>query len=137
MNSLKQKKGRALFVLQASRTKGKDDVVGSKFLKQFEQLKSGISKLDFKIISSGWHWSCEGNATFWVYLPAKPLSSKKIIEGPPINMPDVFIKQFKKKWKKVFIKNKRYIAKTKRKIILPREVIKIAASALKLKLLTK
>lgn len=137
INSLKQKKNQKLFVLQASPAEGKEDVIGSRFVKQFEMLKSGISKLDFEILDSGWHWAGEGPAVFWIYLPARPLPKEKVIAGPPAGMPNKFIAQFRKKWKRIFLKNKRYWVKIERKVVRPQDVIKIAASALKLKLLTK
>ncbi|MEM2605413.1 MAG: hypothetical protein QXI41_02565, partial [Candidatus Pacearchaeota archaeon] len=38
------------------------------------------------------------------------------ITGPPVYAKKQFIDSFKKKWKSVFIKNKRFYAKAKRKI---------------------
>ncbi len=121
-----------LFVLQAKPAHGKTDVVGCKLLKLFETLKREIKNHDFLILNSNWYWPGEGKAVFWFYLPAKLLPKEKIIIGPPAKIQEKFIKQFKKKWKRVYLKGGRYYAKAKRETVAADMLIKKLAKQYKL-----
>jgi tRNA nucleotidyltransferase (CCA-adding enzyme) len=132
---LKQKPGQKLFVLQTTPTKGKEDVVGCKLLKTFEEFQKAIAHNNFRIMHSGWHWPGKGSATFWIYLPAKPLPKERIVEGPPAKVPEQFIKQFRKKWKRIYLKSGRYWAKARVKLREPAVAVRTAAKQFKLKTL--
>ena len=133
---MKQKSGQKLFVLQATPSRGKEDVIGCKLLKQFSEFQKEIEHSGFEVTQSGWHWPGQGKATFWLYLPAKPLSKERIVEGPPTKVPEKFIKQFKKKWKKAYLAKGRYWAKASVKIRDPADAVKMSAKQFKLRLLT-
>ncbi len=136
VNSLKQKSGQKLFVLQATPARGKEDIVGCRLLKLFDEFQKAIAHNNFKIMQSGWHWPGQGKATFWLYLPAKPLPKERVVEGPPAKIPEQFIKQFRKKWKRIYLKNGRYWAKAHVKIREPEAAVRTAAKQFKLRLLT-
>ena len=136
IKSLKQKSGRKLFVLQATPLRGKEDVVGCKLLKQFSEFQKEIEHSGFKIMQSGWHWPGKGPATFWIYLPAKPLPKERVVEGAPAKVQEKFIKQFKKKWKKAYLAKGRYWAKESVKLRDPADAVKMSAKQFKLRLLT-
>ena len=48
-----------------------------------------------------------------------------IVAGPPLAIGEKYIKAFKKKWKKAFVKNKRLYAKAKRDINNINQILKI------------
>ncbi|MBI2565207.1 nucleotidyltransferase domain-containing protein [Candidatus Woesearchaeota archaeon] len=115
------KKQKNILVLQAIPVEGKEDPVGTKLLKAFEFFEKNLT--DFKILDSNWHWDKEKNAVFWYKLKKKKLSAEKILQGPPLNLPE-HVKKFKASHKKVFEKNKRLYALIKRAQCTPLEVFK-------------
>ncbi len=131
LNSLKQKKNQKLFVLQASPTRGKEDIIGSLFARRFEEFKKEIMRNDFRVLKSGWRWPGEGKATFWIYLPARQLPREKVVEGPPKNVPEVFRNKFKRKWKRIFLRGNRYFARCARKYREPEKLIRKLAKVYK------
>ncbi len=137
VKQLKQKKSQKLFILRANPTKGKEDIIGSRFAKRFLEFQKELERNDFKILKAGWHWPGEGKATFWVYLPARQLSKERVIEGPPKNVPEVFRKKFKRKWKKVFLRGSRYYARAERKYRESGKLVSKLAKAHKFRLLRK
>ena len=101
---------RKIAIIEGKSLKGKEDVVGTKLLKVFEFLKDKISKSDFNLIDSGWHWDKE-KAYFW-FIAEKDISSIKKHIGPPIQIKKHAI-DFKKKYKKTFVENGRVVAEIK------------------------
>jgi tRNA nucleotidyltransferase (CCA-adding enzyme) len=109
-----------LILIESSALKGKQDIVGSKFMKAFEFLKSQLVTNDFKLIDSGWKW--DKKAIFYFILDPKPLSKITEREGPPILNKDR-VKSFKDKHKKTFTKNKRIFAKVERQYTVVEDLI--------------
>ncbi len=137
VKSLKPKAGQKLFILQAAPSRGKEDVVGCRLLKQFSEFQKEIEHHSFEITRSGWHWPGKGPATFWIYLPAKPLPKEKTIEGPPARVPEHFIGQFKRKWKNVYFSRHKYYARAPVKVRDSAIIVKRLARDYKFRLLTK
>ena len=91
---------------------GKKDVVGSKIVKVMNYIKINLDNDGFKVMNSGWFWIRD--AVFWFKVKNKNLPKEVIHKGPPINLPK-YVSQFKKKYKKVFVKGNFLYAKIKRK----------------------
>lgn len=100
-----------LVVLQIKTTKNKLDVAGAKINKFFDFLTYSLDRENFKIIESQRFFN-ENDLTAILNLIIKNPEKTKIVPGPIINCDKKFIKKFKKKYKMVFIKNKKYYSKT-------------------------
>jgi tRNA nucleotidyltransferase (CCA-adding enzyme) len=120
---LRKKFKKNLFIIALEAKEGKKDVIGSKILKGFKFMKSEIAKTGFKIKNSGWTWNNKKHVLFWFVVDNLKLPEKKIIEGPPTEMEE-FAKDFKKKYKKCFVKKKRLFAEIILKQISPEDAIK-------------
>ncbi|MBN2420832.1 nucleotidyltransferase domain-containing protein [Candidatus Woesearchaeota archaeon] len=100
---------------------GKNDIVATKVLKVIEELERQLKKNDFVIKSWGWEFAAE---TFiWFKLKNEKLSAETIVEGPPVKI-EKHAEMFKKAYKSVFEKKGRLYAKTKRKYVNSRDLIK-------------
>jgi len=106
-----KKKGE-LVVCKVKPLAGKKDVVGSKLLKCLEHIKKGLARHDFSLLFSDWEWDKEGR--FYFVLKKEVLSENITIQGPPLKRA-FFVKEFKKKHKKVKQDKKRIYAIEKRK----------------------
>ncbi len=109
---LKKKYRKNLFILSLEAKKGKRDVVGSKILKAFKFMKIELMAMGFEVKEAGWHWNNKKHVLFWFVFKETTLPEKRVIEGPPIEMKDA-CKNFKKKYKKCFEKNKKLNAEHK------------------------
>jgi len=107
---LKQKYKKNLYILELEPKKGKKDVVGSKILKSFKFLNKELKELGFEINKPGWYW--DKNVLMWFVFEKTKLPETRIIEGPPLDMKEA-CKQFKKKYKKCFEKNKKLCSEVK------------------------
>ncbi len=120
---IKEKGHRKLVVLEARPDKGKLDVVGCRLLDKFKKIKTELEKNDFEILDSGWHWNGKSAAHFWFYFPNKALEKTKMHLGPPARMKEAAA-AFRKKWKRVFVKNGTLATELKRKYVLPEQLVK-------------
>jgi len=120
---VKEKGRRKLIIAEAKPDTGKVDVIGCRLLDTFKKIKLELEKNDFEILESGWHWPEHGAATFWFYFASKDLEKTKIHLGPPSGMKDAAA-AFRKKWKKVFVKNGTFAVKLNRKYTKPEQLIK-------------
>jgi len=120
---LLEKKGAVLVDVESK--KGKEDIVGAKLLKAFQFIRKGLD--EFRIMDAGWEWDRKKNAVFWFLPGVKRLPEAVEWEGPPTTMKNR-VNEFKKKYKKTFIKKGRIYAKRKRKHtkpgLLARDLIK-------------
>jgi len=112
-----------LVILNAKPKPGTYDVEGTKILKAFERISRQLEQHDFKIIDNGWHWDKKSPATLYFAFDKKPLSSERILEGPPIKVKQHAV-IFRKKHKKTFVKARRLYAKVKREFRNPQELLK-------------
>ena len=120
---IKEKGRRKLIIVEAKPDTGKVDVIGCRLLDKFKKIKSEMKKNDFEILESGWHWPEHSVATFWFYFADKDLEKTKIHFGPPASMKDAAA-AFRKKWKKVFVRNGTLAVKLNRKYVKPEQLIK-------------
>jgi len=108
-------------IVEAESVKGKQDVSGAKLMKAFEFLKKGFS--DFGIKDSGWEWDKKKKAIFWIIPLKQKLPEKMEWTGPPLIIAKS-VKDFKKKYKKTFVKKGRMYAEVKRKHVVPSSLVK-------------
>ena len=102
---------------------GKIDVVGSKLLKSQEFLLNNLIQNGFKILRSGWEWDKKNDAVFYFLIDKKPLTLEIKVEGPPLKIKH-HAERFRKLHKKTFEKSGKLWAISRRKFILPEELVK-------------
>ncbi len=123
------KKSRAKFItLKASSFKNKIDVAGAKLKKLYEFLYFSLKKNGFKVLKGEFDFNEKTYlATFYFIL--KEPEKNYIVRGPPLNVQEKYIKAFKKKWPRAFVKNNQLWAKSKRDITNLRELLKSISKA--------
>ena len=99
-------------VLKIKTLEGKKDIIGDKIVKVFNFIKNELIKNGFEIKKSSWTW--ENDVEIWFTLKSNKLEPFYLHKGPPKKLINN-IKEFKKKYNKVFIKNGFYYTKIKRK----------------------
>ncbi|MBT4651681.1 CCA tRNA nucleotidyltransferase [Candidatus Woesearchaeota archaeon] len=109
---LEQNTKHNLIYLEVSPKKGKEDVVGTKFLKAFLFLKKQLK--DFELSEADWDWNKKGKAIFYFITEKRRIEPFFIRSGPPLKMEE-FVKDFKKKNKETFEQTGRVMAKVPRK----------------------
>ncbi len=120
--SLRRKAGRNRLVLMDVRCKkGKDDVVGCKLVKAIEFINKKLRENDFDVLDYGWKFDKE--ALFYFIIKKEKLSDYTKREGPPLKAKG-HVKNFKKKYKRTFVKGNRIYAKVKREFKVPEGLIK-------------
>jgi len=112
LKNLAKKEGSNLIYLAVSTKKNKEDVMGMKLLKAYSLINKKLEP--FSIIKSGWEWDKKWPAQFYFLVKKKELEKEEIKIGPPLKM-EMYVKQFKKKYKLTFIKDERIMAKVKRR----------------------
>ncbi|MCX8193885.1 MAG: hypothetical protein N3G19_00770 [Candidatus Pacearchaeota archaeon] len=123
------RKAKAKFIiLKASSTKNKIDVAGAKLKKFYEFLYFLLKKNDFKILKGEFDFN-ENDLEATFYFVLKEPSKEYIVKGPPLNVEEKYIKAFKKRWPKAFIKNNRLFVKAKREISTIPQLIKSISKA--------
>ncbi|MGB9707710.1 MAG: hypothetical protein ACPLXC_00010 [Candidatus Pacearchaeota archaeon] len=131
INNLKTraKKTKAKFItLKALSFKNKVDVAGAKLKKLYEFLYFLLKKNGFKILKGEFEFNEKTFiATFYFIL--KEPSKEYIVKGPPLGVQEKYLKAFKKKWPKAFIKNNQLWAKSKRDITNIHELLKSVSQA--------
>lgn len=100
---------------------GKKDIIGDKLVKVINFIKNELIKNEFEIKKNGWFW--ENKATFWFEVKNEKISPIYLRKGPPENMTSN-VKDFLKKHKKVFVKNKIYYAEDKREFTHVKDFLK-------------
>ena len=112
LKNLAKKEALNLIYLTASAKKNKEDVMGMKLLKSYLLINQKLEL--FSISKSGWEWDKKGLAQFYYLVKKKELEKEEVKIGPPLKL-EIYVKQFKKKYKGTFIKDERIMAKVKRK----------------------
>jgi len=118
----KEAAGNKLIVLEVTSAKGKEDVIGARILKAFQQIKNQLKFYDFTIIDAGWKWDKSTKAMFWFILDPKDLFPITKWVGPPIDDKER-VENFKTKHEKTFIENGRVSTYMKRKYVNANELI--------------
>jgi len=122
-NDLKKKFKKNLIILKALSLNKKEDISGAKMLKAFHFIENSLKDHGFEIIESDMVWNYKGESLLYYYLKKDNLSQMKEIFGPPQKMKN-HVLLFKKKHKKVIIRNNRMIAIEKRKHVDARSFVK-------------
>ncbi|HIH42673.1 TPA: hypothetical protein HA246_03445 [Candidatus Woesearchaeota archaeon] len=105
-----------LYVLNVDSLSGKRDVVGAKLMKAFDHIKIKLVDNEFKLHHSSWSWDKRKTALFWFFIDSKKLDAVVVNSGPPVALKK-HAAEFKKKYKKTFVKNNKLYAKAKRKYV--------------------
>ncbi|UZE94136.1 MAG: hypothetical protein IB618_00995 [Candidatus Pacearchaeota archaeon] len=120
----KARKDKARFVaLKTISTKKKVDIAGAKLKKFYEFLFFYMKKNGFKILSGTFDFDEKSLISKFYFILKEP-EKYYVVAGPPTNIDVKYLKAFKKKWKKAFVKKERLYAKAKRKISTIRELVK-------------
>jgi tRNA nucleotidyltransferase (CCA-adding enzyme) len=120
---LKKEAGKdKLIALDVTSESGKEDVVGSKVLKAFQQIRNQLKFYDFLLKDAGWQWNKKTKALFWYVLDARDLFPITKWVGPPLSERER-VESFKAKYPKTFIENGRICTYTKRKFINAEELM--------------
>lgn len=111
-----------LILLEVTAPKGKEDVVGAKLLKAFQQINNQLKFYDFKVKKEGWKWDKNTSAFFWYIVEPKDLVPIKKWIGPPLREKER-VANFKKKYGKTFIEKGRVCTYVKRKFIKAEKLV--------------
>ena len=111
-----------LILLDVDAFSGKEDVVGAKLLKAFQQIRNQLKFYDFEIVQGGWKWNKKKKALFWYVIPPKDLMKIKKWVGPPLREKER-VKNFKTKYKKTFVEDGRMCTYVKRRFVKVEDLI--------------
>ena len=120
---LKSKYKKNLSIVNLEAQVGKRDVIGSKILKAFKYMKSGLKKVGFDITESGWSWNKSKKVLYWFVTKSNKLPETRIIEGPPLDKTKG-CEDFKNKYDNTYVEDERLFTKEKIKSRLLEENIK-------------
>lgn len=104
-----------LVMLKVISSKNKLDVAGAKLKKFYEFLFFSLKKHGFKIVKGEFDFN-ESTLEAKFYLIIKEPEKNYTVNGPPLNVGEKYIDEFKKKWPRAFVKNKKLYAKARRPI---------------------
>ncbi|MEM2933176.1 MAG: hypothetical protein QW622_03160, partial [Candidatus Pacearchaeota archaeon] len=117
-----------LIILKALSFKNKIDVAGAKLKKLYEFLYFLMKKNGFKVLRGEFDFNEKTlEATFYFILKEPP--KEYVVKGPPLTVEEKYIKAFKKRWPKAFVKNNRLFAKAKREIYNIQRLLKSISRA--------
>jgi len=116
-----KKKFPYLLTVNITGHKGKEDVVGSKMLKVFEELRSHLH--EYALIESDWEFDKKKKAILWFGLAKNKREKEFVFSGPPLRVKD-HVTNFKKKHKKTYTKSGKIYAKGMHKLIKGDAVVK-------------
>jgi len=118
--------GKQLVVVEARLAKGKEDVIGARFVKAYEHIRGQAEKSGFPILESGWDWNKKGNALLWFVTPKKE-PEPELRDGPPLSN-KVHAEKFReehsrKKGRELFERNGKLYARIERRYKQLRQLI--------------
>ncbi len=111
-----------LVLLDVDAFSGKEDVVGSKLLKAFQQIRNQLKFYDFEVVSGGWKWNKKKKAMFWYIVSPEELMKIKKWVGPPLSEKER-VENFKTKYRKTFIEDGRMCTYVKRRFVKVEDLI--------------
>ncbi len=121
-----------LLLLEVVALSGKEDVVGAKLLKAFQQIRNQLKFYDFDVKKTDWSWDKNKKALFWYIIDRKKLLPLKKWIGPPVSEKERIV-SFKEKHKKTFVEKGRVCTYVKRRYVKPEELLKDAFKDIQLK----
>ncbi|MFT4297863.1 MAG: nucleotidyltransferase domain-containing protein [Candidatus Woesearchaeota archaeon] len=107
-------------ILKLKPLNGKSDVVGAKLMKGFEFAYDVL--VDFNIQKAEWLWDKEKVCYYCFKLKKTQLEKEFVKQGPSKDYPRHIV-NFKKKYKKTFIKGNIVYAKVKRSLLTPNDLL--------------
>ncbi|MBN1544977.1 nucleotidyltransferase domain-containing protein [Candidatus Woesearchaeota archaeon] len=110
-----------LMILDVTPFTGKEDVVGAKLLKAYQQIYNQLKFYDFGIKDAGWSWDKKDKAMFWYILDPKDLVPIKKWVGPPLEEKER-VQNFREKHVKTFMEKGRICTYVKRRYIRAEEL---------------
>lgn len=111
-------------VIDVSTSRGKEDVVGAKLLKFFDNISRELEREGFGISKRDWRFFSEKNNGVFYFVVKNPVLGKyKIVGGPPVKM-ERHAKRFRRKYKSVSLTRGRLYSKVKRKYVKAGEFIR-------------
>jgi tRNA nucleotidyltransferase (CCA-adding enzyme) len=123
IDDLKKEAGKKkLVVLDVVAFAGKEDIVGAKLLKAFQQIRNQLKFYDFEVKQADWKWDKKKKAMFWYILNPKDLVPIKKWIGPPLREKER-VANFKKKHGKTFVEKGRVCTYVKRKFVKAEDLI--------------
>jgi tRNA nucleotidyltransferase (CCA-adding enzyme) len=111
-----------LIILDVTSFTGKEDVVGAKLLKAFQQIRNQLKFYDFDVKVADWNWNKKKKAMFWYVLDPKDLVQIKKWIGPPQKDKER-VKSFKEKHGKTFVEKGRVCTYVKRRYIKAEKLV--------------
>ncbi|MFH2020974.1 MAG: nucleotidyltransferase domain-containing protein [archaeon] len=120
---LKKKYKKNLCVVSLKSATGKTDIIGSRILKSFKELKSNLVHAGFEIKDSGWYWNKKQRVLFWFIMKDMMLPAAKVVNGPPIEMKNACL-EFRAKYKATQAKDGKLTANVKNEKRKLDEIIK-------------
>ena len=112
----KDASGNKLIMLDVATEKGKEDVIGARILKAFQQIRNQLKFYDFAVIDAGWKWDKLTKSMFWYIVDARDLFPITKWVGPPVEETER-VENFKEKHEKTFIEDGRVCTYMKRKFV--------------------
>ncbi|MBU2561817.1 MAG: CCA tRNA nucleotidyltransferase [Nanoarchaeota archaeon] len=123
VEGLKNEAGKdKLIILDVTPFTGKEDVIGAKLLKAYQQIHNQLKFYDFAIKGAGWSWDKKDTAMFWYILEPKDLVQIKKWVGPPFEEKER-VQNFKEKHTKTFTEKGRICTYVKRRYVKAEELI--------------
>ncbi|MBW2964329.1 CCA tRNA nucleotidyltransferase [Candidatus Woesearchaeota archaeon] len=111
-----------LILLEVQALPGKEDVVGAKLLKAFQQIRNQLMFYDFELKKADWNWDKDAKALFWYVVDSSELIPLKKWTGPPI-AENERVKNFKEKHPKTFTENGRICTYVKRRYVRAEDLV--------------
>jgi len=112
----KDASGNKLIMLDVATEKGKEDVIGARILKAFQQIRNQLKFYDFAVIDAGWKWDKLTKSMFWYIVDARDLFPITKWVGPPVEETER-VENFKEKHEKTFIEDGMVCTYMKRKFV--------------------
>jgi tRNA nucleotidyltransferase (CCA-adding enzyme) len=114
----------SLIIISAYPHEGSRDIMGTKILKTYEDLKKQLLLNDFTICADFWHYYVDDNSGNICFIFKNEKLSTMIEQaGPPLNIHDD-VDNFRRKHEKTYVKGNRIFSLVKRRYLLPEELLK-------------
>ena len=107
----------------------KKDVAGARIKKAFEKLRYSYERFGFNILEDGWHFTFNGDSTFWFSIEQHSLPRLTERQGPPVESNEA-AKRFREVHEEVYEKEGRHYAKVERQVTLPEKVPEVVKQEL-------
>lgn len=111
-----------LLLIEVQALTGKEDVVGAKLLKAFQQIRNQLMFYDFNLKKADWSWDKKTKSLFWYVVEPGDLVPLKKWVGPPVTDKER-VKNFQEKHPKIFFENGRVCTYITRKYTRAQDLV--------------